>query len=195
MGRKKQFDEIEALQKAMILIWRKGYEATSTRELATAMGINQFSLYATFENKEKLFERALDFYFQKIIQEWLVKPLIAPGAGKDALCEFFEVFVTPGDGTYPTGCMIFNTMTVDAGQRPEIKAITQRYEKLLVDSFANLLRHDLPDASEADIHSKASMLLCLMAGIAVKKPNGFEGQPLQIVIDQVIKSLYPEPVR
>jgi TetR/AcrR family transcriptional regulator, transcriptional repressor for nem operon len=194
MGRKKQFDENEALEKAMLLIWKKGYEAASTRDIATAMGINQFSLYATFDSKEKLYERALDFYFQQIIQGWLIKPLRVPGGGRDALRQFFEVFVTKGDGTYPTGCMIFNSMTIDAGQRPEVQAIIARYEALITDSFANVLRHDNPQDTDADIEAKASLLLCLMAGIALKKRNGFEGSALQIVVDQTIKSCFPPEI-
>ena len=39
MGRTRKYDETEALQKAMLLIWRKGFEAVSTRDLAAAMGI------------------------------------------------------------------------------------------------------------------------------------------------------------
>lgn len=192
MGRRKKYDEADALQKAMLLFWRKGYEAVSTRELATTMGINQFSLYSSFESKEVLFERALGNYFQCIIQDWLVKPLAAPGAGKDALRHFFEVFVDVGDGSMPAGCMIFNTMSIDEAKRPAVKATVDRYEKLLTESFASIIRHDFPLASSEEVHSKASMLLCLLAGIAIKKRNGFEGHPVQIVVDQIIKSIYME---
>jgi TetR/AcrR family transcriptional repressor of nem operon len=192
LGRKKNYDEVEALEKAMLLIWRKGYEAVSTRELATAMGINQFSLYASFDSKEALFGRALDLYFQRIIKDWLLEPMVVPGAGKDALRRFFEVFVNPGDGTYPAGCMIFNTMAIDEAQRPVIKLTIEKYEALLTKCFADIIRQDFPNASSVEIESKASLLLCFMAGIAIKKRNGFEGRPVQIVVDQIMKSIYVE---
>jgi TetR/AcrR family transcriptional repressor of nem operon len=192
LGRKKNYDEAEALEKAMFLIWRKGYEAVSTRELATAMGINQFSLYASFESKEVLFGRALDLYFQRIIKDWVLKPMVVPGAGKDALRQFFEVFVNTGDGTYPAGCMIFNTMATDEAQRPVIKLTIEKYEAVVTKCFKDIIRHDFPNASSVEVESKASLLLCLLAGIAIKKRNGFEGRPVQIVVDQIIKSIYVE---
>ncbi len=191
MGRKKTYDEAEALNKAMLLIWRKGYEAVSTRELATEMGINPFSLYASFESKEVLFERAMAFYYQSIVHDWIAKPLRRPGAGKAALREFFEIFVDQGSGEYPAGCLIFNTMSIDAGQNPAIKAIIEKYETLLTESFAKIIRHDFPQASAAETTSKATLLLCLLAGIAIKKRNGFTGRPVQQVVDQIIASIYP----
>ncbi len=192
MGRKKKFDEQEVLGKAMLLFWRKGYEAVSTRELAEAMGINQFSLYASFESKQVLFSRALTHYYKQIIQEWLAKPLAASGAGKEVLRKFFEVFIEPGDGSFPAGCLIFNTMMIDQAKRPEIKATIDEYEALLTAGFANIIRSDFPNASASEVESKASMLLCFLAGIAVKKRHGFSGRPVQIVVDQIIKSIYTE---
>lgn len=192
MGRKKQYDEQAALECAMLLIWKKGYESVSTRELASAMGINQFSLYASFESKEVLFERALEFYFQKIIQGWLAAPLTARGAGKERLREFFEVFVEPGDGTFPAGCMIFNAMVGEMAPRPAIQATIKQYETLLTGCFADVIRHDFPQAAALEVESKASLLFCLLAGIAIRKRNGFAGQPVQIVVDQIIKSIYRE---
>ena len=192
MGRVKNFDETEVLHKAMLLFWCKGYEAVSTRELAKAMGINQFSLYASFENKEVLYERALAHYYHSIIEEWLAKPLVATGAGKVSLRQFFEVFVEPGDGALPAGCMIFNTMMIDLAKRAKISTIIDEYETLLTAGFSNIIRHDFPDASAEFVESTASLLLCFLAGIAIKKRNGFEGRPVQIVIDQIIKSIYNE---
>ncbi len=192
MGRKKKFDETEVLHKAMMIFWRKGYEATSTRDLADAMGINQFSLYASFESKEALFERALAHYYHKIIQEWIAKPLAVTGAGKEVLRQFFEVFVDPGDGSYPLGCMIFNTMLIDQAKRPEIQAIIEKYEAHLTAGFGDVIRNDFPLASTSEIESKASLLFCFLAGIAIKKRNGAEGRPVQIVVDQIIKSIYME---
>jgi len=42
----------------------KGYEEASLTELTAAMGINRFSMYATFGNKEALFVKALEQYDQ-----------------------------------------------------------------------------------------------------------------------------------
>jgi AcrR family transcriptional regulator len=192
MGRKKKYEEAEALRTAMLLIWQKGYEAVSTRELAAAMGINQYSLYASFESKEILFERALELYLQQIIENWLAKPLLAEGARGAAIRTFFEVFVEPGQGTFPSGCMIFNTMTIEEARRPAVKMTIDKYQALLTAGFTDILRRDFPNASTEEIAAKAGLALCVLGGIAVKKRTGFAGPPVQIVVDQLMLSLYPD---
>ncbi|ECE6962102.1 TetR/AcrR family transcriptional regulator, partial [Salmonella enterica subsp. enterica] len=55
MGRPREFDADEALQTALELFWRKGYEGTSITDLTDGMGITKPSLYGAFGNKEELF--------------------------------------------------------------------------------------------------------------------------------------------
>jgi AcrR family transcriptional regulator len=61
-GRPRRFDIDAALNRAVEVFWRKGYEGASVSDLTEAMGINPPSLYAAFGNKEALFRKALDRY-------------------------------------------------------------------------------------------------------------------------------------
>jgi AcrR family transcriptional regulator len=61
-GRPRSFDRDSALERAMQLFWRQGYEATSLHDLTAAMGINPPSLYAAFGDKEHLFMEAVERY-------------------------------------------------------------------------------------------------------------------------------------
>ncbi|MBT5239053.1 MAG: TetR/AcrR family transcriptional regulator [Rhodospirillaceae bacterium] len=186
MGRNKNYDEDEALKKAMFLFWRKGYRGVSTRDLAEEMGINQYSLYASFENKDALFERALGRYLQEIIEDWLLKPLTDPESGVATIRDFFEVFVEPGSGQTPAGCFICNTMAEIDNPSAPVKRVVARYQAILTDGFANALGHAYPKTKDQAIAAKASFLQCMMVGIAVKKRAGFYGQPVQEVIDQIM---------
>src|SRR6202140_606318 len=61
-GRPLSFDPDKALDSALDVFWRKGFEGASLSDLTKAMGINKPSLYAAFGDKEKLFRKVLDRY-------------------------------------------------------------------------------------------------------------------------------------
>src|SRR6267378_8624928 len=61
-GRPREFDREAALERAIDVFWRHGYEATSVSDLTSAMDINPPSLYAAFGDKEKLYLEALEYY-------------------------------------------------------------------------------------------------------------------------------------
>ena len=61
-GRPREFYLNEALDRAMLVFWRKGYEGASLSDLTEALGVARPSLYAAFGNKEQLFRKALDRY-------------------------------------------------------------------------------------------------------------------------------------
>ena len=60
IGRPREFDTSKAIDSAMLLFWRKGYEGTSISDLTEALGITRPSLYGAFGNKEQLFRTVLD---------------------------------------------------------------------------------------------------------------------------------------
>ncbi len=62
MARTKDFDENEALSKAIQLFWHKGYNATSMQDLVDGLGISRSSLYDTYTDKHTLFVKALESY-------------------------------------------------------------------------------------------------------------------------------------
>src|SRR5262245_47831020 len=70
MGRPREFDMDRALDHALEVFWRNGYEGTSIAELTQAMGINPPSLYAAFGNKEELFRKALQRYVEQHGRYW-----------------------------------------------------------------------------------------------------------------------------
>lgn len=66
MARKKQYNEVEVLEKAMNLFWKNGYKTTSMQMLEQEMGINKFSIYSSFGNKHSLFLESLKQYKSRV---------------------------------------------------------------------------------------------------------------------------------
>jgi len=54
-GPAKAFDVDKALEAAMLVFWKKGFEGKSLSDLTKAMDINRPSLYATFGDKQQLY--------------------------------------------------------------------------------------------------------------------------------------------
>ena len=63
MGRHREFDVDKALDAALDVFWRKGYEGASYTDLTQATGVERPGLYSAFGNKEALFRLALERYY------------------------------------------------------------------------------------------------------------------------------------
>ena len=59
-GRPREFSVDEALEKAIRVFTRRGYQGTSIADLTDEMGLAQGSIYKAFEDKESLFLAALE---------------------------------------------------------------------------------------------------------------------------------------
>ncbi|QRN98009.1 TetR/AcrR family transcriptional regulator [Archangium violaceum] len=61
-GRPRGFDSTKALDQALEVFWRLGYEGASIADLTEAMGIAAPSLYAAFGSKAELYRQVLERY-------------------------------------------------------------------------------------------------------------------------------------
>ncbi len=61
-GRPREFDMNEVLDAMMNVFWEKGYEGTSLADILDATGLQKGSLYKAFENKQEMFQKALERY-------------------------------------------------------------------------------------------------------------------------------------
>ena len=62
MARPIEFNRDKAVNRALALFWRKGYQATSLADLLAAMGIGRISFYAAFIDKRTFFIECLDLW-------------------------------------------------------------------------------------------------------------------------------------
>src|ERR1700732_3975189 len=64
MGRTKNFNREEVLEKAMPVFWKHGFSDTTLQELERATGVNKSGLYSEFRDKEDLFVACLRHYLE-----------------------------------------------------------------------------------------------------------------------------------
>ncbi|OJU10961.1 MAG: TetR family transcriptional regulator [Alphaproteobacteria bacterium 64-11] len=190
-GRPRSFCTEKALDSAMQVFWRKGYEGASMVELTTAMGINSPSLYAAFGSKEGLFRQVLDRYDARR-QAFMESVLNAPTA-REAAHRFLHGvadFVADTGGKNPPGCLLMQCgSSCGDDDIPDVVA-RHRAEKeaALRDRFARAVQEgDLPAGS--DPGALARYLTTVANGIAVQAAAGYSPEQLHAVADIALASL------
>jgi len=104
-GRPRNFDENEALEKAIQVFRLKGYDGVTIDDLVAGMGVGRPSLYSIFGNKQAIFLRALKTYSEKKGAR-AAKALLTPKGLRDSLAGFlrFAVESATEKGSAP-GCL------------------------------------------------------------------------------------------
>ena len=105
VGRPRAFDMDTALEKALEVFWRKGYDGTSLSDLTDAMGINKPSLYAAFGNKEQLFLKAIELYESRPCA-FFMPALEKPTAYEVAEHMLYGAAANMADKDQPQGCVV-----------------------------------------------------------------------------------------
>ncbi|HET9903336.1 MAG TPA: TetR/AcrR family transcriptional regulator [Xanthobacteraceae bacterium] len=109
MARPREFDEKAAIEAAIQCFWRRGYEATSVRDLAASMGICGTSLYNAFGDKRALFEQALERYLDETLRARIdrLERLKSP---KEAMRRFVDEAIARSlADPHRRGCLLINS--------------------------------------------------------------------------------------
>ena len=139
MGRNKEFDRHDVLDKAMDMFWLKGYEATSVQDLVDCMGINRGSLYDTFGDKHTLFLSALDYYRDERVN-MLLKTLLKSTEGVGAIRQFFDNLVDNRSSDRGCqGCLMVNATVERALHDDETAVKVSAHMAILEDAFYRAL--------------------------------------------------------
>ncbi|MBP1160290.1 TetR/AcrR family transcriptional regulator [Rhodococcus sp. PvR099] len=170
MARTKAFDPDVALQSALELFWRHGYEATSMTDLVEHLGVGRASLYATFGNKHDLYLKAMDRYGETRDPR-LFSELSQPGPALPAVRAVVRRFADEASSNQRlNGCFITNTAAelgphdTDAARRVEVS--WEHIETLLYSALVRAqTQGELP--ANRDPRGLARMLLVLMQGMRV----------------------------
>jgi len=190
IGRPRAFDPEKALEAALRVFWRKGYEGTALSDLTAAMGINRPSIYATFGNKEALFRKALDRYSERMTNftaEALLEPT-ARGVAERLMVGTADLLSRPGN---PKGCLVVQGALACGEEADPIRkelisrratgeaALRERFERAKVEG-------DLP--AGADPGDLARYVMAVMHGMSVQSAGGASRAELQGVIDLSLRA-------
>ena len=183
MPRTKEFEPLEALDAAMELFWRKGYEAASMRELLDAMGIGRGSFYDTFGDKHALFLAALD-RFQEVRTSWVEEVLA--GSGVDGVREVFRRTV---DGLVEfeprRGCLLANSAVELAPHDPEVAGRISGYVLRTEAAFEGALvlaREAGEIPGDSDPKALARFLVNTLHGMRVLARAGADRETLEDIV-------------
>jgi len=186
MPRVKQYDEEVVLKKAMFSFWTHGFKGVTTRHLADAMGINQYSLYASFESKEKLFEKAIAHYYENIFTNLISKPLLDKDLTIDNLRLFLQQFVDTEHFGFPLGCLIFNSMIENLEPNQKVEGILKDYEAFMKNAFHSIIQRSHPQSNEKFVLAKTDFLYGAFIGLIVKKTKNEGGESVQLYINELL---------
>src|SRR5262245_12831015 len=184
-GRPREFDADEALDRAMAVFWRRGYEGATLDELTAAMGISRPSLYAAFGGKEQLFRRALDRYVRGpagYVREAMARPT-AREAAEALLAGTVALLTEPGN---PAGCLVVQGALAcgEAAEsvRRELAAVRVSGLHLIRKRLERARRDgDLPEG--IDCGDLARYLTTVVHGLAVQAAGGATRKQLRRVAD------------
>lgn len=135
MARPREFDEDAVLDVAIGCFWKRGYQATSIRDLIDETGITGASLYNAFGDKRALFGRVFDRYVEETVAARIRRCERLPP--REAISTFFaEVLKRSLTDREHKGCMIVNSALDVAPHDPDfritISAVLVRIEQFFL---------------------------------------------------------------
>ncbi|SEN88168.1 TetR/AcrR family transcriptional regulator [Actinacidiphila rubida] len=190
-GRPRGFDAGAALDRAVEVFWRQGYEGASLTDLTDAMGINRTSMYAAFGNKEDLFRRAVARYAEADMayaREALTRP-----TAYDVIETFLRAnadALTRPDR--PAGCLSVQGGLAEGGDHGHIARFLAGSrlagEQELADRLARAVAEgDLPAGTDA--RELARYVMVVSEGNAVHAAAGAARATLHATVDIALRAV------
>ncbi|HTJ64192.1 MAG TPA: TetR/AcrR family transcriptional regulator [Alphaproteobacteria bacterium] len=190
-GRPREFEIDKALDQAVQVFWKRGYEGASLSELTRAMGISRTSLYAAFGDKEGLFAQVAARY-ETGRADYMTHALEAQTAREFARRLLQGAVDLHSDPDNPHGCMVVQSALACGPDSDSVRhqlgmrrrggeeTIRQRFEQAKTDA-------DLP--SDCDPGALARFIKAVIYGLAVQSVGGATREELQQVADMAMRAV------
>jgi TetR/AcrR family transcriptional regulator, transcriptional repressor for nem operon len=185
MPRHKEFDQETALRGAIAAFSQKGFAATSTDDLMTAMNIGRQSMYDTFGDKRALFLKALKFYSEENVNA-IVAELRKPGSPLANIRNVLVQFTEREDLSPLYGCMGINAVCEFGLRDNEVIGVRREAGGFLRKHLLNTLARakeegELP--ADTDVTDLANFIDVTMAGLRVAAKGGMSRTSMKRVVE------------
>jgi AcrR family transcriptional regulator len=185
MGRPRGFDPDAAVDAAVEVFWRKGYEGASMADLCAATGLRPGSIYAAWGSKLGLFSAAVDRYVDTVFA-YGMSALDAPTAAEVVRTWLVGSVEASTGATTPPGCLLVQSALAtgeSAAEAQEVLSVKRRAGERVMAQRLALARAsgDLP--ADADPELIARFVLTIAEGIAVQAASGASRAELLAVVD------------
>ena len=156
-GRPKIFNEEEVIEKATAVFWARGYEATSTEDLLSAMGIGKGSFYNAFKDgKSELFVKVL----QQRSDKGMIQRELEVAASNNKIEYLESMFMSIIDQELDrvrNGCLMGNTLAELSNIDEKLKKQAAGLLLVLEYFFLDILKKSMA-LNEIRIHNNPDLL-------------------------------------
>ena len=189
-GRPRQFDRDQALDAAMELFWRQGYETTSLDQLKAAMGaLSSASFYGAFGSKEALYREALARNLATYGPA--VSPLYDDALPpREALERALRASarLQTAEGARPTGCMVVLSAANGSAASAPLQALVAAERGRNREAIVACVRRAVASGelrADTDAGGLAALAEALLLGMSVQARDGVP----QAAVDAAVSSL------
>src|SRR3974390_2039075 len=186
MGRKLEFDNERAVERATKVFWAKGYSASSMRDLLRAMGIGEGSFYHLFGSKNRLYLECLRHYNDTVTRRRL-ESLEAELSIRKGLRNFFKGLMDDLDNPKrPHVCLMSRSLSSDVLDEADLASAVKSGMKLFEDHLSSRLERakkagELPTNFQSEV--SAQIIFTFMQGyfrvVKVLKPREQMSQQIE----------------
>ena len=183
-GRPRSFDKEAALDRAMEVFWRLGYEGASMTDLTAAMGIASPSLYAAFGSKEALFRQAIEHYREtegREIWDGVEQARSAHDAIENYLMQTARVFTRRSK---PAGCLIVLSALHPAERSDTVRQTLIAMREQTVAALRARLGEGVAAGeifAHADLDAIARYYVTVQQGMSIQARDGASRRDLEAV--------------
>lgn len=169
MSRSKKVDTKTAIESAMALFWKQGYNNLGTRQIEEETGITRFTLQTSYGGKKPLFLMSLDAYLDTF--ELYAAPNMADG-NLDTIADWFNDRAKPKMFAEVTcyGCLLLNSTVEFAAQDADVNLRADRFFKIVRSGFhaaLSAVKQKGGVSSDFEVAEMAEVLLSAAIGLNI----------------------------